>query len=115
MEQTIIESCIKRHIPLPEKIANAPTIHRGLEIYYVAFWELSTCRSSGFGAGPIPWDAIDRYATRMEWFDERYEDLLDFVRAMDGTFLKFQKEQSDAKAAAEEARRRGPISQNRMR
>jgi hypothetical protein len=113
MEQSIIESCIKRRIPLPEKIANAPVINRGLEPYYVAFWELTTCRGAGFGAGPIPWTAIDDYATRYGWDGERYEDLVDFVRAMDRTFLAYQREQQEARAAADEARRRSPISQSR--
>jgi hypothetical protein len=113
MEQSIIESCIKRRIPLPEKIANAPTINRGLEPYYIAFWELTTCRPSGFGVGQIPWTAVDDYARRMGWEDETYEDLLDFTRAMDRTFMAYQKEQSDARAAAEETKRKGPISQAR--
>jgi hypothetical protein len=114
MEQVIIESCIKRRQPLPEAIANAPTIHRGLEPYYVAFWELSTCRGSGFGAGPIPWLAINEYADREGWAGERYEDLVDFVRALDRTFLAYQREKEKEKADADEARRHGPISQTRM-
>lgn len=113
MEQSIIASCIKRRIPLPDKIANAPTINRGLEPYYIAFWELSTCRGAGFGAGPIPWTALDEYARREGWTGERYEDLVDFVRAMDRTFLAYQREQQEAKARSDEAARRGPISQSR--
>lgn len=114
MEQSIIAQCIKRRQPLPEKIANAPTIRQGLEVYYVAFWELSTCRPIGMGVGQIPWTAIDQYAARQGWEGERYEDLVDFTRAMDRTFMAYQSERAAQQAAAEEEKRRGPISQGRV-
>jgi len=114
MEQIIIESCIKRRQPLPEAIASAPTIFKGLEPYYVAFWELSTDRGQGMGVGPIPWSAINAYAIREELVGEGYEDLLDYVRALDRTFLKFQREEEAKRHAAEEARRNGPINQGRV-
>lgn len=113
MERTIIESCIKRRIPLPEKIANAPVILKGLEGYYIAFWELSTDRQQGMGCGPIPWSSIDRWCDREGLVGEDYDYLLDMIRAMDRTFLAYQKERSDEDAAAAEARRNAPISQNR--
>jgi hypothetical protein len=115
MEQQIIETCIRRRQPLPEKIANAPKLFKGLEPYYIAFWELSTDRPSGFGAGQIPWSSIDRYATREELDYEGYMDLVDFVRAMDRTFLKYHKEQSDARDAKAKAERNAPIAQGRRR
>lgn len=114
MEQIIIESCIKRRQPLPEAIANAPTIFKGLEPYYIAFWELSTDRSQGMGVGPIPWSAINEYAVREGLRGEGYEDLVDYVRAMDRTFLKFQREEEAKRRAADEAKRNGPINQGRV-
>lgn len=114
MEQTIIQQCIRRRQPLPEKIANAPTIRQGLEPYYIAFWELSTCRPSGFSLGQIPWTAIESYAERQGWVGEQYEDLVDFIRAMDNTFLTYQREKQEAEEAAREARRNGPISQRQV-
>jgi len=114
MEQTIIESCIKRRIPLPEKIANAPRILKGLEGYYIAFWELSTDRAVGMGAGPIPWTAVDMYCKREGIVGEDYDYLLDMIRAMDKVFLAHQKEQADNRDAAAKAARDGPISQKRM-
>lgn len=114
MERSIIESCIKRRIPLPEKIANAPRILKGLEGFYIAFWELSTDRQSGMGAGPIPWTAINLYCQREGVTGEDYDYLLDMVRAMDRVFLDYQKEKSDEREAAAKAAREGPISQKRM-
>lgn len=114
MEQTIIESCAKRRIPLPEKILGAPTILKGLEQYYVAFWELSTTRQSGFGAGPIPWDSIDRYAVREGYEGDDYHDLVDFTRAMDQTFLAYHREKRAEQEASDRAKREGPITQRTM-
>jgi hypothetical protein len=42
-----------------------------------AFDEISTCRPSGFGFAPIPFSAIDQWATRHGWDDI---DDFDFLR-----------------------------------
>ena len=57
---------------------------------WVAFWELSTCRAYGMAVGPIPWTAIDAYARRHDIAGEDYDDLVYFVRAMDGEYLERQ-------------------------
>jgi hypothetical protein len=74
-------------MPLPEKIANAPELAPGLDLFYVAFLELATCRTSGWGEGPIPWTAIDRYAEANAFEGEQREDLFHHVRAMDQGYL----------------------------
>lgn len=76
--------------PIPERIANAPQLLPGLQIYYLAFVELSSCRSGGFSLGPIPWLAIDHYAARHEFEDEQYEDLFHFVQALDSEYIKYK-------------------------
>lgn len=74
-------------MPTPKAIENAPELALGLGLYYVAFWRLTTCRSP---PEPIPWLAIDQYATRHELTGEQYEDLLHHVRAMDIAYLKWK-------------------------
>lgn len=62
----------------------------GLDFYYGAFLELSTCRSIGMGAGPIPWTAVNDYAERMGLTDEGFETLLALVKRLDAEYLKWQ-------------------------
>lgn len=52
-----------------------------------AFWDLSSCRASGFGAGPIPWTAIHEYATRYRLTGDRFESFRTVIRRMDGVAL----------------------------
>lgn len=58
--------------------------------YLEAFRELSTCRPSGFGTGPIPFTAIVEYSKiyNVEEFDE----FLYFIRLMDSKVLELDKE-----------------------
>lgn len=88
-EKLLIEAAIRRHQPLPDVIINAPQLLSGLEMYYEAFIELSTCRNTGFGAGPIPWTAIDRYGDRHGFSGEGFEYLVLMVRACDNAFLAY--------------------------
>lgn len=90
---------MRRRQPLPDAIANAPELFSGLEVYYEAFLELTTCRQVGFGEGPIPWDAIDRYAERHGIADEEdYEDFVDMVRALDDAYLKHRRDKAEREA-----------------
>lgn len=86
-EQRLIKQCLKMRRPLPKKIQNAPELMLGLELYWNAFWDLSTCRASGLGAGPIPWLAVRDYALTFEFDEEQQEDLFYLVRLMDNEFL----------------------------
>lgn len=65
----------------------------GLELYWYAFFELSTCRSVGFAPGPIPWTAVMDYAQAFGLDDVQTHLLVRFVRAMDGAFLNHHEKQ----------------------
>lgn len=39
------------------------------------------------GRGPIPWDAVDRYAERHRMRGDEYDELQSLIRAMDDEFL----------------------------
>lgn len=92
MEQRIIEAAIRRRQPLPDVIANAPELLLGLDTYYEAFVELSTCRTD---LGPIPWTAVDRYAERHSFEGESFLYLLKMIRAMDDVFIKHMRAKLD--------------------
>jgi len=76
--------------PIPARIANAPQLGVGLDLYWLAFLELSTCRPGGMGPGAVPWTAIDRYASTMELDDDQRDDLFHHVREMDAVWLGYQ-------------------------
>lgn len=80
--------CARERQPLPARIANAPELCLGLEFFYVAFLDLTSCRNSG--EGPISWLAIDEYAKRRKLTEEQKEDLLYHVPKMDKVFLDFR-------------------------
>lgn len=65
-----------------------------LHFHWRAFNRLSTDRPVAFGAGPIPWTAIDRYAERHHLADpDEYERFETLIRAMDRAFLDWNAEQ----------------------
>jgi len=81
---------MRERLPLPAKIREAPSLFQGLELYYDAFLELSSCRFTGFALGPIPWTAMRDYAEAFELDEEQKDDLFYFVRAMDVAYLEHQ-------------------------
>lgn len=75
-------------MPVPDAIQNAPVLAPGLELYWEAFMELSSCRSIGMGIGPIPWTAIRAYAAYLGLGDgEDFHRFQTLVRGMDAVYL----------------------------
>ena len=97
VEQTIIRQCVTTGRALPTKIANAPELLPGLELYFVAFQDLHTCRSAGFDVGPIAWLDIDRYADQGGLDEDQRQDLHHHVRAMDNAYLAWARQQAKTK------------------
>lgn len=70
-------------------MANAPELRPELQMFWEAFEELSTCRGYiGFSGlpGPIPWTAIERYASKHGFVREHFDDLVTIIRAVDDEF-----------------------------
>lgn len=103
-EQGLIEAALRRRQPLPDVIQNAPQLLPGLEPYYEAFVELSTCREHGMGLGPIPWTAIDRYGQRHAFVGEGFQYLVRMVRALDDAFLAYSRRKEREERERAEAR-----------
>lgn len=59
-------------------------------MFYAAFHHLSTCRQIGMGLGPIPWTAVEHYATAKRYDDEHRQKLHVHISAMDNAYLKSQ-------------------------
>lgn len=87
-EQQIIEQALKSGLPIPSRIENAPSILPGLELYYIGFLELSSCRQIGFGVGPISWISIEQYCQLKGLDEEQTESMHYHIVRMDAVFMK---------------------------
>ena len=95
-EATILKQCERMGREIPAAIQNKPWLMPGLELFYVAFRDLHTCRG-GMGDGPIPWTAIEQYCDALVVEGDQRRRLHLNVRAMDNTFLEHHRKQADAK------------------
>jgi hypothetical protein len=87
----ILEQCYRQRLPLPDALQNAPELHFGLELYFISFLELSTCRALGPGGeGGVSWLAISDYADRNKFSEEQREDLFFYMHEMDKAYLAHQ-------------------------
>ena len=90
MERKILEQAFRQGMPMPSKIKNAPVLAMGLELFFNAWFELTSARSFGMGMGPIPWNIIQGYADRFELDDFQTEALHYHMGNMDMTYFKIQ-------------------------
>lgn len=95
-EKTIVEQCIRMNRELPSAIADKPALMPGLELFYVSFIDLTTCRG-GMGDGPIPWTAIEQYCDAIDVIGGQRARLHACVRAMDNVMLEHHRKKNDAK------------------
>lgn len=92
IEQKIIEDCARFNQPLPERIANAPELNLGLELYHSGFIQLSRSRPSGFGLAAIPLSNIVDYCTIYSIIGEQMEDFIWFITEVDQLFMSWWNE-----------------------
>lgn len=87
-EEAIAKQALRAGNPIPDRIANAPELEQGLQIYMQAFVDLDTERSHAMGLVAIPWKSIAQYAEVFELDEEQRDDLFFFIRKMDEAHLK---------------------------
>jgi hypothetical protein len=94
-EQSIAKRAYQNGEPMPERIANAPELKLGLQLYLNAFLDLDSERE----LGPIPWSSISNYARTFGFDEEQTADLFYFVRKTDNavTRKRSEKQKADAK------------------
>lgn len=71
----------------PDSIQNAPDLWFGLNLFYTAFMDLTSCRTLGYAQGPIPWLAIHEYCEAHGIEDELREDMFYHVARLDKAYL----------------------------
>lgn len=99
-EREIVESCIRGRQPFPNAIANAPELQLGLYLFYIAFLDLTSCRTLGYAQGPIPWLAIHHYCEAHEIEGEQREDVFYHVAHLDKAYLDWSAAKMKASAQA---------------
>lgn len=87
IEQNIAKQAMRAGQPLPDRIANAPELIDGLQIYLSAFFELDSDRTHVFSPTSIPWSSIHNYAAAFEFDEEQTQDLFYFIKKMDSMHL----------------------------
>ncbi len=88
IEQNIAKQAFRAGAPMPDRIANAPTLQIGLQLYLQAFFDLDAERSHAMAVTPIPWTSICAYAFAHNLDDEQREDLLFLVRRLDNAHME---------------------------
>lgn len=97
-EQQVLQRYADHGMGTPKWAIDAPEVPLGAQIILDAYFELDTCRPIGWGAGYIPWTAINDYCHERGIKDpaERHEFEY-LIRRMDREHLKYNKEQQDKK------------------
>lgn len=105
MEKGIIKSFNAARKPLPDKVANAPSITLGTELYWEAFLMLGASRvPDGF----IPVSEMILYANELGIYDEvDREDFLMIIRELD---IKYRELSNKKQKLARDARGKGRSS-----
>jgi hypothetical protein len=62
-----------------------------------AYLELTTCRTLGYGEGPIPWTAINTYCKVNRITGDQRDDLFYHVRNLDSEYLKWRASELEKK------------------
>lgn len=81
---------------ISDEILNAPELELGLELYWVAFCELNTCRPPAMaGAAPIPWTAAVQWAEIHELNEVQTERLHLLLGRMDKAYSQWAEKDGD--------------------
>ena len=89
----VAKAAEKRGISYPSFLSNKPELKHYLMFFWVAFWDLSTCRAYGMGEGPIPWDKAREYAECYDYADT--DALWRTIAAMDAKYLGLRNKGGD--------------------
>lgn len=105
IEQTIIKQALRAGQPIPERIANAPELKPGMNLYLEAFLDLDSERGHAFGPERIPLGKIFEYAIAYEFDEEQTEDLVYLVREMDKAHVSNLNRKEKSKQAISKGRK----------
>lgn len=93
-EAIIIQQALRLKAPIPDKIAHYPELEEGLDYYLDIYLDLCSDKSVGFGEGPIPWSAMDRYARRYNIEDEEFDRLVYIIKYVDSELMQYRQKKN---------------------
>lgn len=93
----MIETAVRQNRPLPPRIANAPELFLGLQLYFIGFLDITDERELGWAEGPIPWRAIHEYCMSHDIVGEQREDFFYHIKQLDHAYLKWRAEKTKDK------------------
>lgn len=115
-ERAIARQSAQAREPLPERIANAPQLFEGLELYHNAFFDLDTTRNHSNGFTRISILDTKDYAEAWEFDEEQTAMLLYLVPRMDTELITYLKSKRVTTSAnAEPSRPSKPTTPTRRR
>ena len=95
MEEAILRICAQDGFrQIPDAIKNAPELAAGLDFYLQAFWDLHTCRPTGWSEGQIPWTSLVEWGRMYCENQEQFEVLEFHVKNLDAAYLKWRQAQN---------------------
>jgi hypothetical protein len=103
-EKWLLEQARKTRQPLPKQFLNAPELFAGLDIYYIAFMDLTSCRDIGQNVmGPISWYMVQQYCNEYGIEGEQREDVFYHVLKMDEAYIEYTLSKAKHDAASRKA------------
>ena len=96
-EQRILRDAARFGMPTPKKIANAPILYAGLELYLSGFMDLDNDRQTGWSVGRIPRSVVADYCLSLRLDEDQTEDMHHHIREMDAAYLKYQQRKNKGK------------------
>lgn len=80
---------LRKYGKLPQTMIDKPILKIGLQLFFTAFNQLSSCRSSGMSIGPIPWTAIAMWCNEYKLVDGQRRAVFLHVRVMDLAYMEY--------------------------
>ena len=94
VDESIYMQAKKNGQPLPEFLANKPTLKQGLHYYMRAFFDLETERNVGFVVSPIPVTKIIEYGRYLNYKEYELEEFILIMRSLDNVALAYYRNKS---------------------
>ena len=97
-----MDAAISKGRALPKWYLDEPYVFPAQQFFLKAFWDLNTCRSTGMGIGPIPWDKIVQYGSYAGLDDDMIEPLVSIIREMDAEYLLWHSDATEKRTGQQD-------------
>lgn len=107
-EKSLLTLAQRQNMPIPDKIANAPELQPGLQLYLDCFNDLNHSRFNAPGyVGHIHYNLVDLWCENNGVWGEQKQDVIEIIAKMDRVYVDWQLA-AMKKIAEADARRNNP-------